>query len=266
MKEPHVVSLVYRAESAKDITYDDPPPVEIDKDKWEGCLENGILTCRMKTHYASVSAARKEIESYLRAWEVNANLSQGKGSIRFVYQDANVIDLAPQRTGHGVVVCGKAIAMGIGTATVSVQISRKNYPPPPENFAVSPDVETLLYRYQGYLDGKEPLPSMAYFCLKLIEVFYGQETKTKERQAAARSLRMEFRVLSELGRLTTTKGDITTARKPPAQGIWQPLSGTERRWIEAVIRRLIYRVGEYAACGGSSSLNEATLRDFPPLE
>jgi hypothetical protein len=265
MKEPHVESLVYRAESAKDIIYDDPPPLEIDKDKWEGCLENGILTCRMKIHYVLVSDARKEIESYLRAWEVNANLKQGKGSIKFVYQDANVIDLAPQKTGRGVVEGGGVIT-GIGTITASAQIIRKRYPPPPKNFTISPDVETILGRYEGYLDGKEPLPAMAYFCLTMVERIYGVQRKKEENtcKAAARTIKVDFEVLDTLGELTSTRGDETTARKFLEQP--SPLTGTERAWIESVIKELIYRVGEYSGCCDNSTLTQITMADFPSLK
>jgi hypothetical protein len=266
MKDPHVESLVYRAESAEDIIYDDPPPVEIDMDKWEGCLENGILTCRMKTHYASISDARKEIESYLRAWEVNVNLKQGKGSIKFVYQNVNVVDLAPQETGRGVVVCGKAVVMGVGTMIASAQISRKNYPSPPKNFIVSPDVETLLGRYEGYLDGKEPLQSMAYFCLTMVERIYGGQQKKGEniRKAAARTMKVDFEVLDTLGKLTSERGDETTARKFSGQP--SPLTGTECAWIASVVKELIYRVGEYSGCRDNSTLTQITMADFPSLK
>jgi hypothetical protein len=265
MKVPHVESLVYRAESAKDIIYNDPVPLEIDKDKWKGCLENGILTCRMKMHYASVSDVRREIESYLRAWEVNTNLKQGKGSIKFVYQDANLIDLAPQETGCRVVEAGGVIS-GIGTMTARGQIIRKNYPPPPENFTVSPDVETLLGRYEGYLAGKEPLPAMAYFCLTTVERIYGgqREKREKPRKAAARIIKVDLEVLNTLGELASERGDQTTARKFLRQP--SPLTGTERTWVESVIRGLIYRVGEYSGCSDKSTLAQITMADFPSLE
>lgn len=268
MKDPHVESLVYRAESAEDIIYADPPRLEIDMDEWEGCLENGILTCRMKTHYASVSDARTEIESYLRAWEVNANLKHGKGSIRFVYQDAHVIDLSPQETGRGVVVCPKTAVMGVGTMTANVQIVRRNYPPPPRDFMVSPNVETLWGRYEGYLNGKEKLPTMAYFCLTVIEVIYGGQREKGEdiRKVAARTIKVDPEVLDTLGKLTSTKGDRTTARKFLARSL--PLTKTECVWIEAVLKALICRVGEYeyTHCGDESLLAQITMTDFARLE
>ena len=110
MKEPRVESLVYQIKSAEDIVYDDPPSLDVDTEKWKGHLENGILTCRMKVHYSSVADARKEVESYLRAWEIGAAIEHGRGSIRFIYQDANIIDLAPQGSGDVVVHLAGAVA------------------------------------------------------------------------------------------------------------------------------------------------------------
>jgi len=263
LKEQRVESLVYQVKSAEDIIYADPPLLDIDTEKWMGHLENGILTCRMKVHYSSVADARKEVESYLRAWEIGAAITHGRGSIRFVYQDASIIDLAPKGEGDVVVYLTAAAAAGVGTATAKVVITRRNYPPPPKVFRISPDVETLWSRYEGYLDGKEPLLTMAYWCLTMIEVNYGQQGK---RKAAAHTINVDSEVLNTLGRLTSTKGDNTTARKAPERGKWQPLSGTERTWIEAVVKRLICRVGEYAGCDDSSTLTRVSMRDFPPLK
>lgn len=260
MKEQRVESLAYQIKPAEDIVYDDPPPLDVDKEKWKGHLENGILTCHMKVHYDSVADARKEVESYLRAWEIGAAIAGGRGSIAFVYRDASIIDLAPKGEGDvRVYLTGCATA---GTrVTAKVVITRRNYPPPPKAFGVCPDVETLWGRYEGYLDGKEPLPSMAYFCLTMIEENHGHG----KRGAAARSINVDSEVLNTLGRLTSTKGDDTAARKAPKRGKSQPLSGTERTWIEAVAKTLICRVGECAGCDDSSTLTRVGMQDFPPL-
>jgi hypothetical protein len=257
MGQPYVESLVYKVESAEDIIYDSPPPIGLNNmGKWEGRLENGILTCRMKTHYASVTEARKEVESYLRAWEIHAALCHGRRSFKFALDNAKTIDLG---TGDAVVY---------RKASFTAQTVRKvtaryaSYPPPPEAFKLSPDVESLWHRYEGYLDGKEPLSAMAYWCLTMIEANYGQG----KRKAAARTINVDPEVLNILGQLTSTKGDITTARKAPERGKWQPLSGTERTWIEAVVKRLIWRVGEYAGCDDSSTLTRVSMLDFPRLK
>lgn len=259
-KEQRVESLVYRFKSAEGITYKDPPPLEIDQEQWKGRLENDILTCHMKVHYDSVADARKEVESYLRAWEIEAAITCGKGSIAFFYENANIIDLAPRVRGD-VVVHPAACEAVAGAQIGKVVLTLTNYPPPPEVFRVSTDVESLWYRYKGYLDGKEPLLDMAYWLLTMIDAVYGQG----KRKAAAHTLNVDSNVLNKLGSLTSTKGDRREARKFPKGGELQPLRGKERTWIEAVVRRLIHRVGEYAGCDYSSTLPKVGMQDFPPL-
>ena len=49
-------------------------------------------------------------------------------------------------------------------------VGHTEYPSPPlgANFN-HPDVQTIYHRYMGYRQGKEPLASMAYFCLSFLE-------------------------------------------------------------------------------------------------
>ena len=256
-----VESLIYKLSPAEGIVYQDPPPLEVDQEKWKGRLENGVLTCHMKVDYGSVSDARKEVERNLRAWEIDAAIACGRGSVIFVYQDAMIADLTPRGEKHATV---HLTARGVLTMrdTAVLTIERRSYPRPPTGFAISPDVETLWTRYGGYLDGKEPLLDMGNFCLTVVEESYGQGS----RKAAARALNVDAQVLIKLGQLASTRGDNKTARKAPKGLKWQPLSGKEPTWVDAVVRRLIRRAGEYAACGDSSALPKIGMSDFPPLE
>ena len=265
MKEQRVESLVYQIKSAVDIIYDDPPSLDVDMENWKGHMENGILTCHIEVPHSSVADARKEVESYLHAWEIDAAIRHGRGSIIFVYRDASMIDLAPKSEGNAVVYLEAAV-MGAAMSTAKITVSRKTYPPPPKLFKVSPDVETLWRRYEGYLDGKEPLLAMAYFCLTMVDEIYGQAKGSKKRETVARRINVDFKVLKMLGQLTSVKGDNTMARKATARGECQPISGTERSWIKAVVKSLIYRVGEYARCDDISTLTPVSMSDFPPLE
>jgi len=261
LEAQRVKSLVYRVTSTEDTIYKDPAPLEVDTEKWKGRLDNGILTCHMKAHYSSVADARKEVERYLRAWEIDAAITCGRGSIAFVYQNAEVLDLTPRDRGDVVAYPQPCEAVALAD-TVKVILTRTSYPPPPKIFTVSPDVESLWHRYEGYLDGKELLLNMAYFCLSTIELNYGQG----RREVAAHTLNVDPKVLNTLGRLTSTKGDSRTARKAPKRGDSQPLSGTECTWIQAVAKMLIRRAGEHAACDDSSTLPKIGMSDFPPLE
>jgi len=256
-----VESLVYQVKSVESVVYENPPPVEVDTEKWKGCLKNGVLTCHMKVHYSSVAEAREEVERYLRAWEIDAAITHGRGSLKFVYQDAVMVSLASKGEDDAR-ICLVAHDVVTVRAVVKITVKQKNYPSPPRLFELSPDVQALWTRYEGCLDGKEPLLSMAYWCLSMIEVSYGQGN----REAAARTLNVDSQVLSTLGRLTSTKGDSAVGRKVPKRGELHALSGAEGTWIEAVIKKLIRRAGEYAGCDDNRALTRVSMQDFPPLK
>jgi hypothetical protein len=54
MRDAHVVSLRYRLETDKTVTFENPPPIEREINEFVAQLENGVLTCQMKEHYPSV--------------------------------------------------------------------------------------------------------------------------------------------------------------------------------------------------------------------
>jgi len=46
------------------------------------------------------------------------------------------------------------------SVTLSCDVTRVRYPePPPGTFRLSADAESILLRYEGYLNGREPLPA-----------------------------------------------------------------------------------------------------------
>jgi len=67
-------------------------------------------------------------------------------------------------------------------------------------------------------------------------------------------------ILKKLEELSSTRGDATNGRKVKANKPLQPLIGAEIQWMEAVVTRLVHRVGEHAS---GSSLPEIGLKDFP---
>lgn len=255
MRDPHVEILRYRLETGKDVSYDNPPPVDVHTETFEGNLNNGILTCHMKTHYSLVEAARKDTEEFLRSWEIEAALTRGRNEIRFVYENANVIDRDPPPPGsvHELEIADVISNVNV-IDSVKLHVTCTTYPEPPKTFRTSPDVETLWQRYQNYLDKKEPILSMAYFCLTILESI------ATGRPAASRMFGIELTVLGKLGELTTKRGDSTIARK--AEGVANPLSGQEQAWIESAIKKIVYRVGEYKS---GEQLTEITMSDLPSL-
>jgi hypothetical protein len=258
MRDPHVESLLYKLQMAQNVTYDNPSPLEIDYEEFSGCLENGVLTCQMKVHYPSIEAARRVVDPYLRTWEIYTSLNLGRGEMRFVYEDGKMIDRNPPPLGSPQVIQVEGIGSATAFGNATIHVTRKQYPKPPKTFRTTPDFQTLWQRYEMYLDGKEPLLSMAYFCLTVIEA------KAGGRPRAPAIFAIEEEVLRKLGELTSVRGDSLTARKAPRNTTIIPLADKERAWIEAVIKQLIRRVGESASGHTPFKLKMTDLPSLTP--
>lgn len=234
----HVESLTYRLIPTENIIYEGPQAIEFDTEHANIRLADGELRCSMKTDYSNPGDARAVIDPVLRSWEVASDLKSNKGALRFKYDTANVVDRSPpipgQIRGHAIMVqsIGSLEAFG----NVTVRINLKQYPLAPGSFRLTPDAETLWLRYTGYTEGKEPLPSMAYFCLTMARAISGGVA------AASKKYQIRERVLRKLSELTSVRGDRLTARKASSRTL-TPLTGTEIVWIESVIKLLILRIG-----------------------
>jgi hypothetical protein len=230
-----VVSLRYVLGTSDHCSYVSAPALEFETEEARFRLAAGELTCEMKTHFSTAEAARTVVEPILRAWEVDADLRSTRGELRFMFDGAEVIDRSPTPPG---VVRGTAITVGVAavsaTGTVSVHVTRGQYPDPPSSFRLNPDAQSILDRYYGYLDGRERLLGMAYFCLTVLEVNAGG------RSCAAAKYRIDKKVLDTMGRLTSKHGDHLSARKASAT---RPLMGSESAWVEAAVKKLIWQLG-----------------------
>jgi hypothetical protein len=256
MPDLRVEWLKYRLVVPANVSYESPPAVRVAHQDFDGELMDGEFKCTMRSHYSAVDQARAVVEDYLRAWEVSAALKDGAPELRFEYADAHVIDRDPTPAGHARVIFAAGAEMAILTGTVTVHVTRRAYPSPPTGFSASPIVETLWTRYRRYRDGGEPLLSMAYYCLTVIEAHCGS------RNAASDKLRIESAVLSKLGELTSVRGDHSSARKASRTGAIASLTPAESAWIDHTVRALIKRMGEHAA---GVSVNELRMSDLPGL-
>ena len=127
------------------------------------------------------------------------------------------------------------------------------------NVAISPDVRSMHTRYLDYRQHREPLPSMAYFCLTVVELSTGRQRK--RRSAAAKKYRIAVDVLDKIGFLSSEKGG-TEARK--AGGVHDALSARERKFLVESTKALIRRVAE-VVYAPKTHLSEIRLSNFPPV-
>jgi hypothetical protein len=260
MRDPHVTTLTYRLVPEENTTFKSTAILDESRDEYDLHLEADILTIALKDHHPAVVGARQFVEPFLRSWELSSALDHGHHEFRFAYDSVEVIDRDPPPPGSSQMIAEiGGIVQGQSSVTASLSVIRGQYSAPPKGFVVSPNVETLWNRYEGYRLGKEPLLSMAYFCLTCIEFAAG-----RSRPEAAHQYGISKKVLDTLGRLTGNHGDFSEARKYGPAYSSPSLTAEQRRWIDAAVRKIIRRIGEYDA-DPSRSRAQIDMGDLPEL-
>ena len=242
MNDPHVVALLYRIKHGDSIDYSQAKPLVVGDSRFKLTVEDKRVRFEFKTHYATEEQACKCISEYIRLWEFDATLKRGnQDSFRLVFEKAEMID----RNGTPRLSTNFKAGGGVGSARLTLCVCE--YPPPPSDIALNADVETMYQRYMGYRKKHEPLQSMAYFCLSMLEdspAPRSQERKrSRKRLAAASKYQIEEGVLVEIGRLSSTKGG-REARK--AGGVATELSPQERHFMTRAVKAIIRRAAEKA--------------------
>jgi hypothetical protein len=164
------------------------------------------------------------------------------------------VDRSPPAPGSNVIGT-IAAQLKLVSGSPTLKITSPAYPPFPANFMADAVVVWLWSRFERYRAGREPLPSMAYACLSFLE------HRFEGREAAAKVLAVESKVLNTIGNLCTNRGDALSARKLKAKP--RPFSAFEQQWLDEALRALIRRCGEIAA---GQSPPELTLKSLPALE
>ena len=219
-------------------------------------LADGVLEAIPSVEFRDRQAARDALEPQLRDWEESAYLSDRAFRIRFVYDRSSVEEVDPK---PGVInLFGEASASGGGAATLTItRRDNLEYPSFDTGFRSSPLVQRLAVRLRRTRDGGETWPAFANFVLTQLEVEFGGASD--RRRNASKVLAVDLVVLRRLGEITA-RPDPEIGRKAAKNPA--TITGPERAWMEAVVVRLIRRVGEHAASGPLAAI---TMADFPPL-
>jgi hypothetical protein len=260
MNDPHVVALHYAIQPAEDVDYDRATPLNGHTDAFEYTLAGTEATLVMKKHLATEKDAREVVDPFLRAWSIHAGVDGFAEEVTFHFKMADIIDRQPISEGGTLAMEGTICASVHISGTL--HLSRGRFPSPPQQFASSPDVETMYHRYQAYREEREPLLAMAYMCLTVLEASLGPNVEGK-RKAVCDKYHIDPPVREKFGDLVSERGDASEARKMSGTGSLIPLTEDEKGWIEAVVRRLILRAGEYSY--DPNNLSKITMSDFPPL-
>lgn len=257
MNDPHVVALVYRIEHDDSIDYTKAEPFRCDEQDFRLEVEDEIARFKMHEHFPTIEAAHESLTEYLRAWEFDAQLKHGPGAFQLVL-DRNKSELIDRKPTPGRISL-RGIVTSHATSSVGIQIQPPAYPKPPSDIKLNLDAETMHDRYMGYRKGREPLASMANFCLTFLE--YSTGKKSKKRKAAAEKYNIAKGVLNKIGGLADTKGG-KEARK--GKGIGEDFSAAERNFLEHAVKAIVRRMAESPSSGGM--LPVISMSDMPSLE
>ena len=254
MNAPHVVALIYDVDHEDLVIYDEAEPLIVEEKEFRLEVKDKKASFYLKNHYATEAEARKAIEEYIRNWEFDACLQGGPDRFKLNFDRAQIEDRNPTPE---VVKFAVQVRVGIPGVRAGVSVVVSNYPSPPSDISVTPDVQTMYDRYMGHRRDREPLMGMAYFCYTFIKHL------GKGLQAAAQHFQISKNVLVKIRRLSSTKGGPREARKQ--EGVYQDLTTEERQFLEEAVKKMIRRVAEKANAP-DKDLQEITLADLPPCK
>ena len=205
MNDPHVVALLYQIEHGRGVDYGEAKPIDHEERGFRVEIENEQVCFEFKEHYETRDAARKAIEDYIRVWEFDASLREGPNHFKLRFKGAHIEDRKPT---PGVMDTSASITSGVPKVSVMAAVSKPYPSPPSSGLKLIPDVQTMYDRYMGYLQDREPLASMGYFCLTILERSTKKKSteKKKCRELASEMYRIELEVLDKIGHLSSERG------------------------------------------------------------
>lgn len=244
MVDPHVVALTYRIEHSSSVDYRNPPPLAREERQFRLEVKEGLVRFEFKEHFPTERQARDAVAEYIESWQMSADLEGGPGSFRLAFQNAKVVDRQPP---PGDVSLSLTVRSGKPSASLRMRAVSRRYPEPPADRDFQhPDVKAMYVRYIGYRQGEEPLASMAYFCLTVLE---HSVQPPRRREKAARRWQIDESLLDRVAELSSTRGG-TAARK--AEGIGKPHTPEESRFLHEAIRSIIGHAASMACSTGTS--------------
>ncbi len=112
------------------------------------------------------------------------------------------------------------------------------------------DIDNMYHRYLGYRAGKEPLSTMAYFCLTVLESMVGRARKrTEKRQIAAEKFSVAVDVLNRVGDLSSEAGGPAARKQVDIDQHYAP---DNEKFLRAAIQHMIFRAVKVALSGNRS--------------
>ena len=239
MNDPHVEALIYVVEHDKSSDYSLAKPIEIEHTTFRLKLENSEARFEIKEHYPTSQQAQQAIQPFIQQWELRASLESGPGTFALSFKRPEIIDRNP--TPGVISVSASPISLKFTLSSPTVTVSRQ-YPQPPRERWMNidnPNVQTMLQRYIGFRQGREPLPSMAYFCYEVFAKRLGNDAKH-----TAKKHKISHKLLRRVSDLASNKGG-EQARHQSA--ICHPLTQSEDQFLQKAVAAMIIRAAMVAA-------------------
>ncbi len=243
MSDPHVKYLDYWILHGPGIDWSKSDAANFEEDRFTVEVKDRRVRFRFRTHYSSPAEARAAVEAvFIPNWEFNARLLRGPDAFTLDFRKAEMID---RNSRH----CADSAYMRVsaGTSWVTVKPVPQcppAYPGPPERgLCRTPDVESMCQRYLGHLDGREPLPAMAYFCLTVLQEMAG------DRKQAVKRFGISKKVLDFVGELSSERGGRDARKR---KGGDTPYSDEEERFLKTAVRTMILRAAEVECDPGAA--------------
>ena len=255
MNDPHVVALFYNIEHSAAVDYSDAKPLEHEEDNFSVRIENKKVCFTMKAHYATREEAKEAVREYIDNWEFTAGLRRGSDMFKLVYWKPE-IEYRNVEIGHHV---GAPDPVSLKfTTSLKDSIIIAPYPSPPQSgLKITPDVRSMSDRFAGYRLDREPLPSMAAFCL---DVLQGSTRSKCPNKKVVEMYGIELAVIKKIARLANNKGGPYARKRI---GINSPLTPKETCFLEEAVKAMIRRAAEVAHAPKNESRAEINLSDLP---
>ena len=239
MNAPHVEALIYVVEHDKSSNYSLAKTIEVEHTTFCLKLEDSEARFELKEHYSTWQQAQRAIQPFIKQWQLRASLESGPGTFALKFKQAEMIDRKP--TPGVTSVSPSPISFHFAISSPTVTVSRQ-YPQPPLERRMNidnPDVQTILQRYIGYRQGREPLPAMAYFCYEVFAKRLGKDAKH-----AATKHKISHKLVDRVRNLASTKGGDQARHQ---FGICHPLTQPRSPVLQKAVSAMIVRAAIVAA-------------------
>ena len=244
MNDPHVVALIYDVEHEESVDYGSAETVEEERSTFRLTLQDGEARFELKEDYASPQQARKAIQPFIEQWELRTSLAYGPGNFALRFKRPEMIDRDPE---PGVIsVSADPAHFNVAVSIARVTVSRQ-YPRPPVERRMNLDcheVQTMLHRYMGYRQGREPLASMAYFCSDVFVYRLGDGLKDNAIKHSAIKHSISGKLVKKVRMLASERGGDQSRKQG---GIDDPLTHEETQFLERAVTAMILRAAIVAA-------------------